>query len=252
MTQSRTLSQTQSAPTLMTQLRAPRHCPRPHLHALRQWGTFPSSDQTRESSHLITWQPSSLCPAQRSSASPAPRQPRGRRSGFFSPANTMTAGATRETSPAEITPQRLASILIVLAGSQHPHTLSAYPPTERMTMPRLKVILISLATLVALALATALGVKLLSGTNSEEVEVVEPGTDLHKGPELFDFSNMKVAGSSTLTHPQIPGHSQFLLQTQNHLQALQEPGTVRPLTPRSTFPRTCCSLQPGHWPGAAP
>ena len=65
-------------------------------------------------------------------------------------------------------------------------------------MPRLKVILISLATLVALALATALGVKLLSGTNSEEVEVVEPGADLHKGLELFDFSNMKVAGSCTL------------------------------------------------------
>ena len=65
-------------------------------------------------------------------------------------------------------------------------------------MPRLKAILITLATLVALALATVLGVKLLSGTNSEEVEVVEPGADLHKGPELFDFSNMKVAGSSTL------------------------------------------------------
>ena len=28
--------------------------------------------------------------------------------------------------------------------------------------------------------------------------MVEQGGDLHKGPELFDFSNMKVAGSSTL------------------------------------------------------
>ena len=62
----------------------------------------------------------------------------------------------------------------------------------------MKVILISLATLVALALAMAGVVKLLSGTNSEEIEVVEPGGDLHKGPELFDFSNMKVASSSTL------------------------------------------------------
>ena len=185
MTQSRTLSQTQSAPTLMTQLRAPR----PHLHALRQWGTFPSSDRTRETYHLRTWWPSSLCPAQRSPASPAPRQPRGRRSGFFSPANTLTAGVTRETSPAEVTPQRLAYTLIVVAGNQHLHTLSACPPTERMMMPGMKVILISLATLVALALATAAAVKLLSGTNSEEVEVVELGADLHKGRELFDFSD---------------------------------------------------------------
>ena len=35
-------------------------------------------------------------------------------------------------------------------------------------------------------------------TSSEEIEVVEPYGELHQGPKLFDFSNMKVAGSSTL------------------------------------------------------
>ena len=65
-------------------------------------------------------------------------------------------------------------------------------------MSKIKVILISLATLVALALAVVAAVKLLSDTSSEEIEVVEPYGDLHKGPKLFDFSNMKVAGSSTL------------------------------------------------------
>ena len=81
-------------------------------------------------------------------------QPRGKRSGFFSPVNTLTAGATRETSPAEVIPQKLASLLIVVAGNQHLHMHSACPPTERMTMPSLKAILITLAMLVALALAT--------------------------------------------------------------------------------------------------
>ena len=43
-----------------------------------------------------------------------------------------------------------------------------------------------------------LGVKLLSGTNSEEIEGVEPGADIHQGPKFFDFSNTKIAGSTTL------------------------------------------------------
>ena len=98
----------------------------------------------------------------------------------------------------KVTPQKQASSLTVAAGRPHLPTPSAWPQTETMTMPKMKVILISLATLVALALVTAAAVKLLSGTSSEEIEVVEPGGELHQGPKLFDFSNMKVAGSSTL------------------------------------------------------
>ena len=70
-------------------------------------------------------------------------------------------------------------------------------PTKK-TMSRIKIILISLASLVALAMAVVLAIKLLSDTRSVEIEVVEPYGDLHKGPEVFDFSNMNVAGSSTL------------------------------------------------------
>ena len=62
----------------------------------------------------------------------------------------------------------------------------------------LKAVLIIMATLVVLGLATGLGVKLLAGTNSEEIEVVEPGADIHQGPEFFDFSNTKIAGLTTL------------------------------------------------------
>ena len=66
-------------------------------------------------------------------------------------------------------------------------------------MSRIKIILISLASLVALAMVVVLAIKLLSDTISEEIEVVELYGDLHKGPEVFDFSNMKVgAGTSTL------------------------------------------------------
>ena len=101
-------------------------------------------------------------------------------------------------SPAKVTLQRQASSLTVAARRPHLPTPSAYPQTETMTMLKIKVILISLATLVALDLSTAAAVKLLSGTSSEEIEVVEPGRELHQGPKLFDFSNMKVAGSSTL------------------------------------------------------
>ena len=117
---------------------------------------------------------------------------------FFSRVNTLTAQATKETSPAKATPQKQASSLIAAAGRPHPPTPFASPRTETITMSKIKVILISLAMLVALALAVVAAVKLLSDTSSEEIEVVEPYGELHQGPELFDFSNMKVAGSSTL------------------------------------------------------
>ena len=65
-------------------------------------------------------------------------------------------------------------------------------------MSRIKIILISLSSLVALAMVVVLAIKLL-GTSSEEIEVVEPYGDLHKGAEVFNFSNMKIgAVTSTL------------------------------------------------------
>ena len=62
---------------------------------------------------------------------------------------------------------------------------------------KLMIALCSLATLVTLGLATGLAVKLLGGSSSEEL-YIEPGTDVHEGTDIFDFSNTKIAGSTIL------------------------------------------------------
>ena len=87
--------------------------------------------------------------------------------------------------------------LIAVAGNKRPHTHFAYLQPQMTMKLSLKAVLITMATLVVLGLATGLGVK-LGGTNSEEIEVVEPGADIHQGTEFFNFSNTKIAGSTTL------------------------------------------------------
>ena len=154
-------------------------------------------------------------------------------------------------SPARATPQKQASSLIAAAGRPHPPTRFVSPRTET-TMSKIKVILISLATLVALALAVVAAVKLLSDTSSEEIEVVEPYGDLHKGPKLFNFSNMKVAGSSTLIILGTLAAVSYFCRRRIISKLSLGPSTLCPLSTRGSCPSTSCCLQPGHRPGTAP
>ena len=171
---------------------------------------------------------------------------------FFSHVNTLTAQPTKETSPAKATLQKQASSLIAAAGRPHPPTPFASPQTETTTMSKIKVILISLATLVALALAVVAAVKLLSDISSEEIEVVEPYGELHQGPKLFDFSNMKVAGSSTLIILRTLAAMSYFCRRIIISKLSRNQAPFVPSQPAAAAPSTSCRLQPGHRPGTAP
>ena len=68
---------------------------------------------------------------------------------------------------------------------------------QQQKMVTLKATLMLIAIVVILGLGTGLGVKLLGGASTEDIWV-EPGTDVHEGMEIFDFSNTKITGSTVL------------------------------------------------------
>ena len=99
--------------------------------------------------------------------------------------------------------------------------------------------------LVALALAVVAAVKLLSDTSSEEIEVVEPYGKLHQGPKLFDFSNMKVAGSSTLIILGTLAAVSYFCRRRIISKLSRNQAPFVPSQPIAAAPRTSCLLQPG-------
>ena len=190
MTQPRVLTQGQSAPPLMTQPRGPVTRSRAVANTSivrHSYGKLPPRNLMAQLALSCTEEPG------QSSSEEAPRK----KVRFYLQCEHTDSTSDKRDVTCKGYPTEAGLRFDCCCRHTHPPTPFASQPTEK-TMSRIKIILISQTSLVALAMAVVVAVKLLSDTSSEEIEVVEPYGDLHKGPEVFDFSNMNVAGSSTL------------------------------------------------------